>query len=102
MDFTGPLPRTKSGQKFIIVRLDYHSRWPEAKAVQAETSKIASEFLVECCCRFGVPEEHRGTHFLNRMMESLNHCARPWGLNESRLLPSTHKLMGSYNGSTIH
>ena len=48
VDFTGPLvTKNQEWTKFIIVHMDYHSRWPEAKAVQAETSKIASEFLVE-------------------------------------------------------
>ena len=30
MDMVGPLPRTKAGNKHILVIVDYATRWPEA------------------------------------------------------------------------
>ena len=33
IDFMGPLQTTKKGNKYIIVAVDYFTKWPEAKAV---------------------------------------------------------------------
>src|SRR5687767_9285526 len=31
LDFVGPLPRTKEGNKYILVMTDYLTKWPEAE-----------------------------------------------------------------------
>ena len=32
IDVVGPLPNTTSGNRFILVAVDYFTRWPEAYA----------------------------------------------------------------------
>jgi hypothetical protein len=57
MDIVGPLIRSKSGNKFILVICDYSTRYPEAvplKNIEAET--IAEE-LGTFFSRMGVPTE---------------------------------------------
>src|ERR1044072_779532 len=39
IDFVGPFPETRQGNKYIITAIDYFTRWPEARAVPAATSK---------------------------------------------------------------
>ena len=34
MDVFGPLPPTKAGKKYILVVMDYHTKWPEAFAFE--------------------------------------------------------------------
>ncbi|GES74587.1 gypsy retrotransposon integrase-like protein 1-like [Rhizophagus clarus] len=34
IDFVGPLPVTKKGNRYIIVAMDYFTKWPKAKAVK--------------------------------------------------------------------
>ena len=45
MDVIGPLPRTRSGHKYILTICDYATRYPEAIALSStEAEKVAKEF----------------------------------------------------------
>jgi hypothetical protein len=57
MDTTEPLPKTKLGNKFIMVAIDQHSKWCEAKAVVDHSAKTATMFLEDdIIYRYGVPK----------------------------------------------
>jgi len=57
LDTTGPLPKTKSGNKYILVAIDHYSKWCEAKAVADHGAKTAAKFLEDdIICRYGVPK----------------------------------------------
>jgi hypothetical protein len=57
LDTTGPLPETRSGNKYILVAIDHYSKWCEAKAVADHGAKTAARFLEDdIICRFGVPK----------------------------------------------
>src|SRR5688572_23475341 len=66
---------TISGNKYIIVAMDYFTKWPEAKAVPNATAEQVAIFLYEdIICRHGCPQKilsDRGTHFNNEMIKSL-------------------------------
>jgi hypothetical protein len=56
LDTTGPLPETKSSNKYILVAIDHYSKWCEAKAVADHGTKTAAKFLEDdLICRYGVP-----------------------------------------------
>ncbi len=56
LDTAGPLPETKSGNKYILVAIDHYSKWCEAKAIADHSAKIASRFLEDdIIYRYGVP-----------------------------------------------
>jgi hypothetical protein len=75
IDFVGPLPVTESGNKYIIVAMDYFTKWPEAKAVKTDNANEVVIFIYEdIICRHGCPQKilsDRGTHFNNKMIEEL-------------------------------
>jgi hypothetical protein len=75
IDFVGPLPITSQGNKYIIVAMDYMTKWPEAKAVPVATAEETFQFIYEdIICRHGCPAKllsDRGTHFNNQMVEKL-------------------------------
>ncbi len=57
MDTAGPLPKTKSGNIYILVAIDHYSKWCEAKAVADHGAKTAARFLEDdVICRYGVPK----------------------------------------------
>jgi hypothetical protein len=57
LDTAGPLPETKSGNKYILEAIDHYSKWCEAKAVADHGAKTAARFLEdEIICRYGVPK----------------------------------------------
>jgi hypothetical protein len=56
LDIAGPLPKTKSGNRYILMAIDHYSKWCEAKAVVDPSAKTASRFLEDnIICRYGVP-----------------------------------------------
>jgi hypothetical protein len=57
LDTTGPLPKTKVGNKYILVAIDHYSKWCEAKAVTDHGAGTAARFLEDdLICRYGVPK----------------------------------------------
>ncbi|GJS10065.1 reverse transcriptase domain-containing protein [Tanacetum coccineum] len=67
IDFIGPFPSSK-GNKYILVAVDYLSKWVEAKALPTNDARVVVKFLKSLFARFGTPRaiiSDRGTHFCN-------------------------------------
>ncbi|GJT81963.1 reverse transcriptase domain-containing protein [Tanacetum coccineum] len=67
IDFMGPFPSSK-GNKYILVAVDYLSKWVEAKALPTNDARVVCKFLKSLFARFGAPRaiiSDRGTHFCN-------------------------------------
>ena len=47
LDIKGPLPITKTGNRYIIVAMDYFTKWPEAKAIKDIKADTVTKFLYE-------------------------------------------------------
>jgi len=56
VDIIGPLKPTTNGHKYIIVAVDYFTKWTEAKALVNTTSEDVMEFLIEVFSRHGLPQ----------------------------------------------
>ncbi|CAM8972830.1 unnamed protein product [Rhodiola kirilowii] len=73
IDFMGPFP-ISCGFAYILVAVDYVSKWVEAKATRCDDAKTVVDFLrANIFCRYGVPKaiiSNQGTHFCNRMMDA--------------------------------
>ncbi|XP_065871928.1 uncharacterized protein, partial [Euphorbia lathyris] len=73
IDFMGAFPPS-FGKTYILVAVDYVSKWVEAIAIPTNDFKVVVKFLDDIFCRFGVPRvmiSDGGTHFINRSFESL-------------------------------
>ncbi|GAV84767.1 rve domain-containing protein/RVT_3 domain-containing protein [Cephalotus follicularis] len=56
MDFVGPLPLALGQRKFLIVVVDYFTKWVEAEPLATITEKNTKSFVWKSIiCRFGVP-----------------------------------------------
>ncbi|GJS31381.1 reverse transcriptase domain-containing protein [Tanacetum coccineum] len=67
IDFMGPFPSSQ-GNKYILVAVDYLSKWVEAKALPTIDALVVYKFLKSLFARFGAPRaiiSNRGTHFCN-------------------------------------
>ncbi|KAL0443923.1 UNVERIFIED_CONTAM: Transposon Ty3-I Gag-Pol polyprotein [Sesamum latifolium] len=74
IDFMGPFPPS-FGKSYIILGVDYVSKWVEAKATRTDDAKTVVDFVkANIFSRFGMPRaiiSDRGTHFCNKMVDAL-------------------------------
>nr|GFA90630.1 reverse transcriptase domain-containing protein [Tanacetum cinerariifolium] len=67
IDFMGPFPSLQ-GNKYILVAVDYLSKWVEEKALPTNDARVVCKFFKSLFARFGAPRaiiSDRGTHFCN-------------------------------------
>ncbi|RDX91872.1 hypothetical protein CR513_26071, partial [Mucuna pruriens] len=76
IDFMGPFP-VSNGYSYILLAVDYVSRWVEAIATRTNDARVVVDFLKSnIFYRFGVPKaviSDQGSHFCNRAMASFIH-----------------------------
>nr|GEU64070.1 reverse transcriptase domain-containing protein [Tanacetum cinerariifolium] len=70
IDFMGPFPSSR-GNKYILVAVDYLSKWVEAKALHTNDAQVVCKFLKNLFARFGTPEPLSVIEELTYAMTSL-------------------------------
>nr|GEU98739.1 reverse transcriptase domain-containing protein [Tanacetum cinerariifolium] len=88
IDFMGPFPSSK-GNKYILIAVDYLSKWVEAKALPTNDARVVVKFLKKKFSRFGTPKaiiSDRGTHFYN---DQFSRVMAKYGV--------THRLSTAYH-----
>ena len=92
IDFMGPFPNS-GGNLYILLSVDYVSKWVEAKATKTNDAKVVADFVKSrIFSRFGVPRamiSDQVIHFCNRTIEAL---MRKYGV--------THKVSTPYHPQT--
>ena len=75
IDAIGPLPRAATSKEYIIVGVDYMTRWAEATPTSRIIAKDVAKFVFNnICCRFGTPLEiisDRGPGFRGDLVKEL-------------------------------
>ncbi|GJY40340.1 reverse transcriptase domain-containing protein [Tanacetum coccineum] len=91
IDFMGPFSKSHKFE-YILVAVDYVSKWAEAQALPTNDARVVITFLKKLFCRFRMPKaliSDRGTHFCNKIMENtMKRC----GVN--------HRFSTSYHPQT--
>src|SRR3954465_13761529 len=101
IDLIGPLPVTHRNNRYIIVMVDYLTKWPEAKPIPNKNAEtIASHFHEEIICRHGCPKEllsDQGTEFCNQIVNALCTLHRIRHTLSSAYYPQTNGLVERFN-----
>jgi hypothetical protein len=75
IDYTTCNPPSARGHRYIIVPVDYFTKWVEAMPTFKDDGETTTRFLFnQIIARFGVPREivtNHGSHFQNQMMTEL-------------------------------
>jgi transposase InsO family protein len=77
LDFIGPFKPVvaHTGNRYILVAIDYATKWVEARALKTNTAAVTAKFLYEqILTRYGCPLtliSDQGTHFINEAIEHL-------------------------------
>ncbi|GJY55660.1 reverse transcriptase domain-containing protein [Tanacetum coccineum] len=91
IDFMGPFPSSR-GNKYILIAIDYLSKWVEAKALPTNDARVVVKFLKSLFSRFSAPRaiiRDRGTHFCNNKFDKV---MSKYGV--------THRLSTAYHPQT--
>nr|GEU52435.1 reverse transcriptase domain-containing protein [Tanacetum cinerariifolium] len=80
------------GNKYILVAVEYLSKWVEAKVLPTNDARVVCKFLKNLCARFGAPRaiiSDRGTYFCN---DQFTKVMQKYGV--------THRLATPYHPQT--
>nr|GEX48394.1 reverse transcriptase domain-containing protein [Tanacetum cinerariifolium] len=91
IDFMGPFPSSR-GNMYILVAVDYLSKWVEAKALPTNDARVVVKFLKSLFTRFETPRaiiSDRGTHFCK---DKIAKVMSKYGV--------THRLATAYHPQT--
>ena len=102
MDIVGPLPRSRSGNRFVLVLCDYATRYPEAIPMRTVDAEAIAEELVGIFSRVGIPQEiltDQGTNFTSKLLGELYRLLNIKALRTSPYHPQTDGLVERFNGT---
>ena len=81
VDFAGPFPKdSETGCEYVIIAVEWVTRWAEAEATLGATAETAANFLYNrVICRYGCIESlqsDNGSHFANDIIHCLTETLR--------------------------
>ncbi|KAL2102386.1 hypothetical protein ACEWY4_001554 [Coilia grayii] len=100
MDIVGPLEKTRSGHRFILVICDYATRYPEAFPLRKITAGAVARALLQLISRVGIPHEvltDQGTAFLSKTLKQVYSLLGIKGVRTTPYHPQTDGLVERYN-----
>ena len=103
VDLIGPIkPISEKGNAFILVMIDYGTRFPDAVALKRIDSVSISEALFEMWSRVGIPSEvltDRGSQFTGEVMRDVFRLLGIKGLTTTPYHAQCNGLVENFNGT---
>ena len=100
MDIVGPLPRSKSGNRYVLVICDYATRYPEAIPLRSIDAEHIAEELIKVFAQVGVPREiltDQGSNFTSQLLAELYRLLHVHPIRTSPYHPQTDGLVERFN-----
>uniref|UniRef100_K7EZ52 Gypsy retrotransposon integrase-like protein 1 n=1 Tax=Pelodiscus sinensis TaxID=13735 RepID=K7EZ52_PELSI len=100
LDLVGPLEKASSGCQYILVIVDYATRYPEAVPLQNTTATTIAAELMGVFSRVGIPKEiltDQGTNVPSKLMAELCRLLNIRALRTTVYHPQTDGLVERFN-----
>jgi hypothetical protein len=105
VDIVGPIkPKSDRGNMYILVVVDYATRYPEAVPLKGIEAERVAEALWEIWSRVGIPREilsDRGTQFMSEVMAEMNRLLSVHGKATTPYHPQCNGLVERFNGTLV-
>ena len=106
MDICGPFPRSRKGNKYILVIADYFTKFVEAYPLgNMEASTVADFFVKEFVFRYGVPRQihtDQGTNFNSALFKELCLLLRIQKTRTTGFHPQSDGLVERFNRTLLN
>ena len=100
MDIFGPLNRTEKGNHYILVVIDYTTKWPEAYAIPNTETVISC--LLDLTTHLGTPSEilsDNWTNFVTKTMKQYCAMTSTRQIHTSPYHPQTDGIVERFNST---
>ena len=100
MDIVGPLPRSWSCNRYVLVICDYATRYPEAIPLRSIDAAHVADQLIKVFSRVGVPQEFlmdQGSNFTSQLLAELYRLLHIHPIRTSPYHPQTDGLVEQFN-----
>ncbi|XP_075753964.1 uncharacterized protein LOC142818437 [Pelodiscus sinensis] len=100
LDLVGPLEKSKAGSQYIMVVVDYATRYPEAVPLRNTLAPTLATELIKIFSRVGIPQEiltDQGTNVTSKLREELCKLLEVKTLRTAIYHPQTDGLVERFN-----
>ena len=100
MDIVGPLPRSRSGNKCVLVICDYATRYPEAVPLRSIDAAHVAEELLKFFARVGIPTDiltDQGSNFMSKLLTETYRMLGVKPIKTTPYHPQTDVLVERFN-----
>jgi hypothetical protein len=88
IDVAGPFARSDQGNRYLLIAMDYFTKWPEVYPIpNQEASTVAENLVTNFFCRFGVPRELHSDQGHNFEAHVLQEVLQRLGVSKMRTTP---------------
>nr|KAG5688410.1 hypothetical protein BaRGS_001192 [Batillaria attramentaria]KAG5698105.1 hypothetical protein BaRGS_031795 [Batillaria attramentaria] len=103
VDLVGPIvPASDRGYRYILVMVDYATRYPEATPLKNIETETVAEALWNMWTRLGIPAEvlsDRGTQFVSAMMKEVQRLLSVQGISTAPYHAQCNGLVERFNAT---
>ena len=100
MDIVGPLERSRTGNRYILVISDYATRYPEAFPLRKIKTRQIVNALIQLFSRVGIPREvltDQGINFTSRQIKEVFSLLGIRGIRTTPYHPQTDGMVERFN-----
>ncbi|GFW36447.1 retrovirus-related Pol polyprotein from transposon 412 [Trichonephila clavipes] len=105
-DILGPLPRTASGNKYLLVVMDYFTKWPEVYPIPDQEAPTVAEAVVQhWISRYGVPlqlHSDQGRNFVSAVLKGSQNYIRIDKTKTTPLHPQSDGMVERFNRTILN